>query len=73
MYSLQDCLTQIVNLLANEIQCGQMSLYQSDSASASQILFQTLENVLSAKYLGITFTCTDNMHLGQRIYEISST
>ena len=46
------------------------------SASASQILFdyslhnQTLENVQSAKYLGITIS--DNMDWGQHISEISS-
>ena len=45
-----------------------MSLYESDSASASQtntflLHKQTLENVQSAKYLGINFT--DNMEWGQ--------
>ena len=53
-----------------------MSLSESDSASASQILFhyslhnQTLENVQSAKYLDITIT--DNMDWGQHVSEISS-
>ena len=54
-----------------------MPLNESDSASASQtILFnylqhnQTLENVQSAKYLGITIT--DNMDWGQLVSEISS-
>ena len=63
--------------LANEIQCGQMSLHERDSASVHKhILFnyslhhQTLENVQSAKYLGITIS--DNMDWGQRISEISS-
>ena len=53
-----------------------MSLHESDSASASKhILFdyslhnQTLENVQSAKYLGITIS--DNMDWGQHISEIS--
>ena len=63
--------------LANEVQCGQMSLYESDSASASQQTLvdyslhnQTLERVQSAKYLGITIS--DNMDWGQHISEISS-
>ena len=55
-----------------------MSLYERDSASASQtnIFFyyslhnQTLENVQLAKYLGITIT--DNMDWDQHISEISS-
>ena len=54
-----------------------MSLTESDSASASQtILFdyslhnQTLENVKSAKYLGITIT--DNTDWVQHVSEISS-
>ena len=60
--------------LANEVQCGQMSLYESDSASASQtdslLHNQTLESVQLAKYLGITIS--DNMDWGQHISEISS-
>ena len=63
--------------LANEIQCGQMSLYESDSHQHhKQILFdyslhnQTWENVQSAKYLGITIS--DNMDWGKHILEISS-
>ena len=40
IYSLQDCLTLQEDhtslCLTNEIQCGQMSLYESDSASTSQ-------------------------------------
>ena len=60
------------------LQRSQMSLNESDSASGSQTnsLFdyslhnQTLENVQSAKYLGITIT--DNMDWGQRVSEISS-
>ena len=54
-----------------------MSLNKSDSASASQtnsldysLHNQTLENVQSAKYLGITIT--DNMDWGQHVSEISS-
>ena len=55
-----------------------MSLNESDSASASQTNYmyfrlfttQTLENVQSAKYLGITIT--DNMDWGQHVSEISS-
>ena len=55
-----------------------MSLNESGSASASQTSFffdyslpnQTLENVQSAKYLGITIT--DNMDWGQHVSEISS-
>ena len=58
-------LGQMGSRLANEVQCGQMSLYESDTASAchhKQILFdyslhnQTSENVQSAKYLGITIS-----------------
>ena len=50
--------------LANEIQYGKMSLYESDSASASQILFdyflcnQTLE-IFSVRQPSIT--TTDNI------------
>ena len=52
-----------------------MSLHESDSASASQYFYyslhnQTLENVQSAKYLGITIS--DNMDWGQHISEISA-
>ena len=50
-----------------------MSLNESDSASASQTNsfdYQTLENVRSAKYLGITIT--DNMDWCQHVSEISS-
>ena len=54
-----------------------MSLCESDSALASQtnsfdysLHNQTLENVQSTKYLGIT--STDNMDWGQQISEISS-
>ena len=54
-----------------------MSLNESDSASASQTnslrlltTHQTMENVQSAKYLGITIT--DNMDWGQHVSEISS-
>ena len=59
--------------LPNDVQCGQMSLYESDSASASQtdsLHNQTLENVQLAKYLGITIS--DNMDWGQHISDISS-
>ena len=54
-----------------------MSLYESDSASASQtdsslLYSQTLENVQSAKYLGIQVTITDNKDWGQHVSEISS-
>ena len=54
-----------------------MSVYESDSASASQtntfdysLHNQTLENVQLAKYLGKTIT--NNMDWGQHISEISS-
>ena len=54
-----------------------MSLNESDSASALQLILfdyslynQTLENVQSAKFLGITIT--DNMDWGQHVSEISS-
>ena len=63
--------------MANEVQCGQMSLYESTRHySHKQIIHdytlqqQTLENVHSAKYLGITFT--ENMDWGQHISDISS-
>ena len=64
--------------MANEVQCCQMSLYEIDSAlySHEQIIHdytlhqQTLENVQSAKYLGITIT--ENIDWGQHISDISS-
>ena len=61
---------------ANEIQCGQMSLFNSDSAKASQThtfgLFPTQPNFWksAAKYLGITIT--DYLDWAQHILEISS-
>ena len=67
------------SILANEIQCGQRSLYESRVTRHQhhkQILFeyslhnQTLENVQSARYLGITIS--KNMDWGQHISEISS-
>ena len=62
--------------MENEVQCCQMSLYESDSVFLKQIIYgytlhqQTLENVQSAKYLGITIT--ENMDWGQHISDISS-
>ena len=63
--------------LANEIQRCQMSSNEGDTAPPDrQILFdyslhqQKLEQVQSAKYLGITIT--DNLDWGQHISEISS-
>ena len=63
--------------LANEIQCGQMSLHESDLASASHTntlrLFPSQPNLGKhsvSKYLGITIS--DNMDWGQHITEISS-
>ena len=70
--------------MANEVQCGQISLYGSDSALLTQtsdpinkqiihvctLYQQTLENVQSAKYLGITIA--ENMDCGQNISDISS-
>ena len=81
IHSLQDCLILQEDLaslgvlggrLANEVQCCQMSLYESDSYYSHKLIIhdytlhqQTLENVQSAKYLGITIT--ENMDWGQHI------
>ena len=59
--------------LAIEVQCGQMSLYTSDSTSASQtdsLWLFTSQPLQSAKCLGITIS--DNMDWGHHISEISS-
>ena len=63
--------------MANEVQCCQMSLYENDSGLLTQTIIhdytlqqQTLENVQSAIYLGITIT--ENMDWGQHISDISS-
>ena len=66
--------------LADEVQCGQKSLNEGVTTSRhlpdKQIKFeyslhqQTLEQVQSAKYLGITIT--DDLDWGQHISEISS-
>ena len=69
--------SRLASAIKVEIQCGQMSLHESDSASASQThahwLFLSQPNLGKrsvAKYLGITIS--DNMDLGQQISEISS-
>ena len=74
---LQDQLMTVGSRLANEIQCSQMSLNESDSASASQTNSLRLctsqsnfGNVQSAKYFSITIA--DNMDWGQHVSEISS-
>ena len=85
IYSIQDCLTLQEDLTSlgqwdadlqikfNVAKCHYMRVTRS---AAKQILFdsslhnQTLENVQSAKYLGITLS--DNMDWGQHISEISS-
>ena len=63
--------------MAHEIQCRQMSLYESDKEPPhKQIVHgyllhnQVLENVSSAKYLGVQIT--DDLDLGQYINEITS-
>ena len=84
IHSLQDCLTLQEDLTSlgqweadwqmkfNVAKCHSMRVTQHHK----QILFdyslhnQTLENVQSAKYLGITIT--DNMDWGQHVSEISS-
>ena len=84
IYSIQDCFILHEDLISlgqwvanwqmkfNVAKCHSMRVNQHHK----QILFdfslhnQTLENVQSAKYLGITFS--DNMDWGQHISEISS-
>ena len=63
--------------MAHEIQCRQMSLYESDKIPPhKQIVHgyllhnQVLENVSSAKYLGVQ--TTDDLDWGQHINEITS-
>ena len=63
--------------MAHQIQCRQMSLYESDKALPhKQIVHgyklhnQVLENVSSAKYLGVQIT--DDLEWGQHINEITS-
>ena len=86
IHSLQDCLTLQEDLTSlgqweadwqmkfNEAKCH--SLRVTRHQHHKQILFdyslhnQTLENVQSAKYLGITIT--NNMDWGQHVSEISS-
>ena len=86
IHSLQDCLTLQEDLISlgqwetdwqmkfNVAKCHSMRVTRHQHHK--QILFdyslhnQTLENVQSAKYLGITIT--DNMDWGQHVSEISS-
>ena len=86
IHSLQDCLTLQEDLTSlgqweadwqmkfNKAKCHSMRVTRHQHHK--QILFdyslhnQTLENVQSAKYLGITIT--DNMDWGQHVSEISS-
>ena len=79
IHSLQDCFILQEDLTGKwNLTISQIYVIESDSTSASQIIFdyslhnQTLENVQSAKYLGITGTITDNMGWGQYVSEISS-
>ena len=86
IHSLQDCLTLQEDLTSlgqresdwqmkfNVAKCHSMRMTRHQHHK--QILFdyslhnQTLKNIQSAKYLGITFT--DNMDWGQHVSEISS-
>ena len=86
IHSLQDCLTlqeDLTSLGQWEVDCQMKfnvakchSMRVTRNQHHKQILFdyslhnQTLENVQSAKYLGITIT--DNMDWGQHVSEIST-
>ena len=63
--------------MAHEIQCCQMSLYESDKVPPPKQIIQgctldnqVLENVSSVKYLGVKIT--DDLEWGQHINEITS-